>query len=223
MVSKIIAVLSLFVLSIGLLQAQEVIMNVPSADVVGSGHIFMRADSFYTQNPAYFSENANFAVGLGHGLEVSTNFADMNHGISYITPGFKWQAYQNKSFTFYVGDQVTAPIAARSFGNNSYEAAAYTTHGFRLTGGSFQSTNATQAGNSAGFLAGLELPAKLFRSGWGIQPGLDWSSGRGSNGYTSLGVNITKKNFFISPGYMIGNPHSLDGAHQSFVMIGFTL
>lgn len=51
---------------------------------------------------------------------------------------------------------------------------------------------------------------------------VDYASGAGTNGYTSPGVMFSKKNFFISPGYMIANPHNPNGAHQSFVMIGDT-
>jgi hypothetical protein len=62
----------------------------------------------------------------------------------------------------------------------------------------------------------------MFKNGWMISPGADWASGSGANGYFSPGLMFSKKNFFVAPGYMIGNPHSTTGAHQSFVMIGYT-
>lgn len=201
--------------------AQEVIMNVPSADVVSAGHVFVRADSFYTQSPAYFEENANVAVGVGHGLELSLNGADLSHESRVVVPGFKW-ALKRGTFTGFVGDQVTLPVRG-IVGNNSYEALAWTRGNWRLTGGSFQSHNAVQFGNRAGVLAGVEWTAKTFRSGWALVPGIDWASGSGSNGYTSPGLMFMRKNFFFCPGYMIGNPGNKYGAHEAFVMIGTTI
>lgn len=220
--SNVLGAILLFVLSLGVF-GQEVIMNAPSADVPNQGHLFLRADSFYTQHPAYFSENSNFAFGVGHGLELSINQTDLNHDVTYVVPGFKWQVVKNKSFTVFVGDQVTAPINGKNYGNNAYEAVAWTKGNFRLTGGVFQSFNAVQEGNRAGALGGVEWTAKSFKNGWSLAPGIDWSSGAGTNGYTSVGLSFMKKSFFACPGYMIANPNNPNGAHQSFVMIGLTL
>lgn len=198
-------------------------MNIPSADVVNKAHVFLRADSFYTQHPSYFSETTNFAVGLGHGLELSANETDLNHGLTFVVPGFKWQVFNTGALSFYVGDQGTMAVNGRSYGNNSYEAAALKLGSVRLTGGSFQSFNSIKAGYRAGAMAGLEWNAVTFKNGWSLGPGADWSSGTGSNGYTSLGLGFAKKSFFVCPGYMIANPNNPYGAHQSFVMIGFTL
>jgi len=204
-------------------------MNQPSADVVDKGHLFVRSDSFYTQNPAYFFENVNFAYGLGHNLEVSLNSSDLAHSsdIWQIVPGVKWDAYKGKHLTLYVGDQYWKPVANNIIyhnGNVTYEAAAlkFFKGRLRLTGGSFQSHNAYQLGNRAGAIGGVEYSLHTFKNGWSLGPGIDYASGRGINGYTSPGLNIMKGNFFICPGYMIGNPHNLNGAHQSFVMIGYT-
>jgi hypothetical protein len=207
--------------------SQEVIMNQPSADVVDKGHLFVRSDSFYTQKPAYFFENVNFAYGLGHNLEVSLNSSDLAHGsdIWQIVPGIKWAPIKTKNFEIYVGDQYWKPVSNFTYyhnGNVSYEAAALKAGNWRFTGGVFQSYNAYAPGNRAGAIGGVEWMAKMFKNGWMIAPGVDYGSGAGTNGYTSPGVMFQKKNFFICPGYMIANPHNPNGAHQSFVMIGDT-
>ena len=210
-------------------KAQEVIMNQPSADVVATGKLFVRSDSFYTQDPAFFEQNVNFAYGLFKNFEVSMNGVDISHTHTQdvIVPGFKWAIINNDDFTFYVGDQYWKPVANNIIyhnGNVTYEAAAlkFLKGRLRLTGGSFQSHNAYQLGNRAGAIGGVEYTLHTFKNGWMLAPGIDYASGRGINGYTSPGLNIMKGNFFICPGYMIGNPHNLNGAHQSFVMIGYT-
>ena len=209
--------------------AQEVIMNQPSADVVAQGKLFVRADSFYTQAPAFYEENVNFAYGLFKNFEVSLNGADISHTHTQaaIVPGFKWAIINNDNFTLYVGDQYWKPVANNILyhnGNVTYEAGAFKFKNgrLRITAGTFQSHNAYQLGNRAGAIGGVEYSLHTFKNGWSLGPGIDYASGRGINGYTSPGLNIMKGNFFICPGYMIGNPHNLNGAHQSFVMIGYT-
>jgi hypothetical protein len=210
-------------------QAQEVIMNQPSGDIVAPGHFFVRSDSFYTQSPAFFQQNVNFAYGVRKNLEVSLNDVNISHTHSQnvLVVGAKYALINNENFEFYVGDQYWKPVANNLVyhnGNVTYEAAAFHfDHSkLRITAGSFQSHNAYQLGNRAGAIGGVEYTLHTFKNGWMIAPGIDYASGRGLNGYTSPGLNIMKGNFFICPGYMIGNPHNPNGAHQSFVMIGYT-
>jgi len=210
-------------------EAQEVIMNQPSGDIVAQNHLFVRSDSFYTQDPAFFQQNINFAYGVYKNLEVSLNGVDISHTHTQavIVPGFKYALVNNEDFEFYVGDQYWKPVANNILyhnGNVTYEAAAFhlANGKLRVTAGSFQSHNAYQLGNRAGAIGGVEYTLHTFKNGWVLAPGIDYASGRGINGYTSPGLNIMKGNFFICPGYMIGNPHNLNGAHQSFVMIGYT-
>lgn len=149
---------------------QEVIMNVPSADVPNAGHVFVRSDSFYTQNPAFFMENFNVAVGLGHGLEASINgtgLAHYNYMIS-VVPGVKYQFYRGKNLTLYVGDQVTRPVRNTSYdvGNFLYTGAAYKIGSFRFTGGAWHSVNSVQLGQRAGAMGGIEWMSKPLYKGW---------------------------------------------------------
>jgi hypothetical protein len=218
----------LFVVLSGIGYAQEVNMNQPSADIVDKGKVFVRSDEFYTQSPANFDENLNLAFGLGHNFELSLNGANAFGRASmpsFLVPGFKWAPIKTKNFEIFVGDQFWKPVTnIGSFhnGNVTYEAAAYKVGNFRFTGGTFQSINAYAQGNRAGALGGVEWMAKMFKNGWAISPGVDYASGAGSNGYTSPGVMFSKGNFFVAPGYMIANPHNPNGAHQSFVMTGYT-
>jgi hypothetical protein len=223
---------------------QEVIMNQPSADIVGAGHLFVRSDSFYTQHPAYFEQFINFAYGLptgkDHPLEISVNGSDLAHGstVWQVVPGLKFAVAKSKGYDdghgveFYVGDQYWQPVANKtmwhivpgySHGNVSYEAFAYKPNGsWRFTAGSYQSSNVYRPGFTSGAIGGIEYMTKPLYKGWMLGPGIDYASGSGSNGYASPGLSFMKGNFFLCPGYMIGNPHAMMGAHQSFVMIGYT-
>lgn len=226
-VGEVVAfMIAMFLLTIVSAHGQEVIMNVPSADVVAKGHVFVRADSFYTQHPAFYTENFNLAVGIGHGLELSVNgtgLAHYNDTIS-VVPGIKYAFYKTKNLTVFAGDQLTRPVRNTPYdvGNFAYAGAAYTYGKFRFTGGAWQSVNAVQIGQRAGGMGGVEWNMHTFKNGWMIAPGVDYASGAGMNGYTSPGLNIMKGNFFICPGYMIANPKNMNGAHQSFVMVGYT-
>src|SRR5271157_672816 len=229
MLRKFLAMVVLVLSAACASQAQEVIMNQPSADVVAKGKLFVRSDSFYTQDPAFFEQNINTAYGLFKNFEVSLNSVNVSHTTSQvvIVPGFKWAIINNDNFTLYVGDQYWKPVANNILyhnGNVTYEAAAFKFYKgrLRLTAGSFQSHNAYSLGNRAGAIGGAEYTLHTFKNGWSLAPGVDYASGAGINGYTSPGLNIMKGNFFICPGYMIGNPHNPNGAHQSFVMIGYT-
>jgi hypothetical protein len=205
---------------------QEVIMNQPSADVVDAGKLFVRSDSFYTQTPAYFFQQINFAYGVGHNCEISVNGNDLAHNntVYAVIPGFKCALVKTKNFELYVGDQYWKPVANLTYhnGNVSYEAVAYKVGDWRFTAGSFQSVNAYRSGTTAGAIGGIEYSHNITKN-WQIAPGVDYASGSGSNGYVSPGLGfVYKMNFFVCPGYMIGNPHAVAGAHQSFVMIGYT-
>src|SRR5271157_1470782 len=229
MFRRIMAVAVLVLAAVCATQAQEVIMNQPSADVVAKGHLFVRSDSFYTQSPAFFQQNVNFAYGVAKNLEVSLNDVNVSHTTrqNVIVAGVKYAIINNDNFTLYVGDQYWKPVANNIVyhnGNVTYEAAAFKFKGgkLRITAGSFQSHNAYSLGNRAGAIGGVEYTLHTFKNGWMIAPGVDYASGAGINGYTSPGVNFMKGNFFICPGYMIANPKNPNGAHQSFVMIGYT-
>jgi hypothetical protein len=216
-----VSVLLFLLMGVPLL-AQETVVNIPSADITPANHLFVRSDSFYTQSPSYFVETGNFSYGLGHGLELSTNVTNLTHSASiFAVPGFKW-AIKRGDFSFFVGDQIAVPMNTGEVGNTSYEAVAWSKERIRLTAGSFQSYDAVQAGNRMGALLGLEWTMKTFHDGWALTPQADWASGAGSNGYVSLALAFMKGSFFASPGYMIGNPHNLYGAHQYLFMTGYT-
>lgn len=202
-------------------------MNQPSADIVNKGHVFLRFDEFYTQKPAFYQENLNAAVGVTKNLELSvnnTNAFNRSPVSDSLVFGFKYAPVKTKHFELFVGDQYVQPLTNKSFsrGDIVYEAVAVMAGDWRLTGGSYQSHNGVQLGNRAGVLAGIEYSTKPFKNGWSLGPGVDYATGAGSNGYLSPGLSFMKKTFFICPGYMIGNKHSTTGAHQSFVMVGYT-
>lgn len=227
---KLLFAIPAFCLLLAPAYAQEVIMNQPSADTTPKGHVFVRADEFYSQAPSFYQENLNLAVGLVGNFELSLDASNAFNRAplaASLVAGFKYAPYKGKHLTIYVGDQFIQPLtnkfsAGFSQGNISYEAAALSVGSFRFTGGSFQSHDGVALGNRAGAIGGIEWMAKKFKNRWSIMPGIDYASGAGINGYASLGLMFAKGNFFACPGYMIANPHNPNGAHQSFLMIGST-
>lgn len=205
-------------------------MNQPSADTAPKGHVFVRADEFYTQAPSFYQQNINLAVGLTGNFELSlnaTNAFNRAPMAASLVAGFKYAPYKGKHLTVYVGSQFIQPLTNKSFagfsqGNISYEAVAFSVRSFRFTGGSFQSHDGVTLGNRAGVIGGIEWMVKRFENGWSIMPSIDYASGAGTNGYASPGVMFAKGNFFFCPSYMIANPNNMNGAHQSFLMVGHT-
>jgi len=210
--------------------AQEVIMTQPSADTAPKGRVFARADGFYTQAPSFYQENLNLAVGLAGNFELSLNASNaFNRApmVGSLVAGFKYVPYKGRHLRVYVGDQFIQPLTNKSSagfsqGNISYEALALSVGSFRFTCGSFQSHDGVALGNRAGAIGGIEWMARTFENGWSIMPSIDYASGAGTNGYVSPGLMFAKGNFFACPGYMIANPHNMNGAQQSFLMVGYT-
>lgn len=203
---------------------QELIMSQPSADVVAMGHYFVRSDTFYTQSPVSLIENLNVAYGLIPNLEVSlngTNVLTRFPTSGAVVAGFKYITHKSKYMTIYVGHQVIQPLDNLPRGNLSYQATAITVGNFRITTGAFQSVNAVAPGERTGAIGGIEWTKQISKN-WMVGPAVDYASGAGTNGYTSIGLNIMAKKLMISPGYMIANPKNPNGAHQSFVMVGYT-
>jgi hypothetical protein len=206
--------------------AQQTIMNVPSADVTDKGHVYFRGDSFYQPSPAAYNFNGNFAFGLGHNFEIDLNGMNLVHPNqqSSVMPGFKWDAYKGKSLTLYVGDQFTQPVTNKLYsrGNFVYAAVAYTKGNLRLTGGAWGSQNSFAPGNRNGALAGVEYTAKTFKNGGSLVPTYDFESGSGLNGYSSFGVMIYPiKRLMILPAYDVGNTGTTKGNHFAALFIGF--
>jgi hypothetical protein len=228
---KLLFAIAAFCLLLAPAYPQEVIMNQPSADSAPKGHIFVRADEFYTQAPSFYLENLNLAIGLADNFELSLNANNAYNRAplaASLVAGFKYAPYKGRHLTVYVGDQFIQPLTNKSSagfsqGNISYEAAAISVGSFRFTGGSFQSHDGVALGNRSGAIGGIEWMAKKFKNGWSIMPCIDYASGAGMNGYASPGLMFAKGNFFASPGYLIANPHNPNGAHQLFLMVGYTL
>src|SRR5258708_1401039 len=129
MLRRILAVVVLVLAAACASHAQEVIMNQPSGDIVAPHHLFVRSDSFYTQSPAYFFQQVNFAYGVTKNLEVSLNANDLAHGrtIWVVVPGVKYALVNNSNFEFYVGAQYWKPVGNFTGYHNgvvTYEAAA---------------------------------------------------------------------------------------------------
>lgn len=223
----LIALLLLLILfGAGKANAQQTIMNVPSADVTDKGHVYFRADSFYQPSPALYSLNGNFAVGLGHNFEIDLNGMNLVHPNqqSAVMPGFKWDVYKGKSLTLYVGDQLMLPVTNKQYsqGNFVYYAAAYTKGNLRITGGAWDSQNSFAPGNRNGALAGVEYTAKTFKNGGSIVPTFDYESGNGLNGYQSYGVMVYPiKRLMILPAYNVGNSGATKGNHFAALFIGW--
>ena len=215
----------------GKTQAQQTIFNVPTADILDKGKVYVELDaSFKTNNQDALQRFSSFVprivVGAGNNVEVGLNITgNLNPGTDTTTfvPSVKWKFYQNKKkdLTVFAGNNFYIPVRNRSykFGIYSYVAVAKTINKTRLTAGGFLfsknvvAPNAVRGGGQ--FAVEQTINSKLTLAA-------DWFTGKHANGYFSSGVIYKphpKLTAYLS--YSIGNADANKGNHYFLFELGY--
>lgn len=203
-----IVILSLF-LTQNKLFAQQTIFNVPSADVLEKGQIFLQHESQFSGDFGLFTNYASYGIGKYTELDLTLfGVGTKNIRNEVLGVGFKTALPIHKEsetkFTF--GNII--PISLRGNGVGGYTYSHLSTRlpklKTRLTSGVLVGTTTLFGRDFVCFIAGVEQPlTKRF----GLI--MDWHSGKHANGflipgfYYSLGHNIT-----LWAGYQIPNNRS---------------
>lgn len=202
--------------------AQQTIFNVPSADILDKGKVYLELDATFRFNDTrslnkFSSAVLRAVVGTGGNVEIGLNLTgNINPGADATTlaSAVKWRAYNNdeKGLAIVVGDNLLVPVRNKTYrvGNYAYAQISKTikeTNGTRLTAGGYYFTKkvVSKAARGGGQFS-LEQPVNKS-----LTVAADWFTGRHSAGYFTPGV-IFKPHPRLTGylGYSIGNdnPHS---------------
>ena len=236
MSSLAIAVFTSFVVTLllgGEARAQQTIFNVPTADVLDKGSVYVEVDaSFKTNDQDALRKFSGFVprlvIGVGNNVEVGLNVTgNIQPGADSTTlvPTIKWKFYQSekRKVVLFGGTNVYIPVRNRAYdvGTYSYVAVSKTINKMRLTAGGFVASKNVFAPNAVrgGGQFGLEhaVNSKLTIAA-------DWITGRHTNGYFTPGV-IYKPHPKVTTywSYSIGNDRASSGNHFFLFELGYNL
>ena len=211
--------------------AQQTVFNVPSADVLDRGKVYVELDAAFKFNDQesqnrFSSFVPRGVVGTGGNVEVGLNVTgNINPGADSTTlvPAVKYRFYQNekKKVALFAGTNFYIPVRNRSykFGTYSYVAAAKTFNKTRFTAGGFvysKSVVASNASRGGGqFAVEHTLNDKFTLAA-------DWLTGKHANGYFTPGI-IYKPHPKVTSyfSYSIGNANASKGNHYFLFELGY--
>ena len=232
MFNKNFAILVLFIAAFVLTaKAQQTVFNVPTADVLDRGKVYVELDAaFKFNNDDALNRFSSFVprivVGAGKNIEVGLNVTgNINPGADSTTlvPTAKWRFYQNekKKIALFGGTNFYIPVRNRSykFGTYSYVAAAKTFNKTRLTAGGFVYSKNVVAPNAARGGGQFAIEHAVNDK---FTLAADWQTGKHANGYFTPGV-IYKPHPKVTSyfSYSIGNTNASRGNHYFLFELGY--
>lgn len=220
-----------FLASAASISAQQTVFNVPTADVLDKGKVYVELDaSFKTNNTDALTKFSSFVprivIGTGGNVEIGLNLAgNVQPGADTTTlvPTVKWRFYQSekKGLAVFAGNNFYFPVRNRSyrFGTYTYTAVAKTINKTRLTAGAFVFSKNVVAPNAARgggqFAIEQTVNSKLTLAA-------DWFTGKHANGYFTPGI-IYKPHPKVTSyfSYSIGNADAGSGNHFFLFELGY--
>jgi hypothetical protein len=205
--------------------AQQTLFNVPSADVLEAGKVYIEEDNLWRSGR---SEDTFFTlrgvVGLGEQAEAGVNlggFVASDRSIPTATAAVKWQPYHSTIWSLTTGVHGLFFLRGSADGSPSahvYAHAAWTPRdGTRVTAGGWYATSGfADVGVTKGVLAGVEqriAPSLNFQA--------DWYSGRNGLGYFTPGFALTLGKWVLYGGWSLknGEPHE----NAALIEVGLNL
>ncbi|MEK7723442.1 MAG: hypothetical protein AAB336_03770 [Acidobacteriota bacterium] len=214
--------------------AQQTIVNVPSADVLDKGKVYVEFDASYKFNSNTTNTVNKFSsfvprvvVGIGSKIEVGMNLVgNIQPGADSTTvvPTIKAKVYDKESWAIVTGANVYIPVRNRAYNIGSYtylQASKTLKSNTRLTFGAYHASKnvfASQA-QRAGGQFGIE---QTINSKFSV--GADWITGKHAGGYvTPVFTYKPHPKVAIYQGYSIGNADANRGNHFFYTAIGINL
>jgi hypothetical protein len=214
--------------------AQQTIVNVPSADVLDKGKVYVELGSVYkfNTNPTntvnkFSSFVPRVVVGIGNKIEVGMNLiGNIQPGADATTvvPTIKAKVYDKESWSIVTGANIYIPVRNRAYNVGSYtyvQASKSFKSNTRLTFGGYHTSKNVFAAQAqrAGGQFGIE---QSINSKFSI--GADWITGRHAAGYvTPVLTYKPHPKVAIYQGYSIGNADANRGNHFFYTAIGINL
>jgi len=194
-------------------RAQQTLFNVPSADVLEAGKLYLEEDNLWRPGrpeDTYFT--ARGVVGLGSDVESGVNlggFVAQGRSVPTATLALKWQPLRAGPWSVTGGVHGLFYLRGSADGSPSGHAYAHTAwtpaDGTRVTAGVWYATSGyAAAGVTKGVLAGFEQ-----HIGSKVVVQADWYSGTNSLGYFTPGLALTLGNWVLYGGWSLknGEPH----------------
>ena len=194
------------------LRAQQTIFNVPSADVLAAGKVYVEADElFRPTDPRFSSTTVRGVVGVAPLIEAGVNFGGLSSPgpvIPTATVALKIQPVRAGDFTLTAGGYGLFYLEGRRDGNPAGLGYGFVSYrlpnlGTRVElGGWYSSAGYAGPASTGGMLASLEQPLPGIE---GLALAADWWSGENSIGYASPGLIYTFGRWTAYAGYSIKN------------------
>lgn len=196
--------------------AQQTLFNVPSADVLEPGKLYLEEDSLWRPGrpeDTYFTLRA--VAGLGGAVEAGVNLGGLaaeGRSAPAAILAVKWQPLHASRWAVTTGINGQFFLRGSRDGSPSahaYAHAAWTpVEGTRFTGGVWYATSGyADTGVTKGVLGGIEqrLSSTLVFQA-------DWYSGRNGLGYLTPGFAWTIDQWVVYAGYSVKNGDSNENA-----------
>ncbi|HVN76798.1 MAG TPA: hypothetical protein VMT19_10810 [Thermoanaerobaculaceae bacterium] len=194
-------------------RAQQTLFNVPSADVLEAGKLYLEEDNLWRPGrPDDTYLTARAVVGLGCNLESGVNlggFVVRGRTVPTGTLELKWQPLHTSEWSVTGGVQGLFYLRGGADGSPSaqlYGHAAWVPRdGTRITAGAWYATSGfADVGVTRGVLAGFEQ--RIARS---LNFQADWFSGGNGIGYFTPGFALTLGKWVLYGGWSLknGEPH----------------
>lgn len=211
--------------------SQQTVFNVPTADVLDSGKVYVELDaSFKINDQAAQNKFSSFVprvvVGTGGNVEVGLNLTgnvQPGNDSTTLVPTVKWRFYQNKKkdLSLFGGTNFYVPVRNRSykFGTYSYLSAAKVINKTRLTAGAYVFTKNVVAPNAVRSGGQFAIEQTINDK---VSLAADWITGKHSNGYFTPGI-VYKPHPKVTTywSYSIGNANAKQGNHYFLFELGY--
>lgn len=220
---RLVGVALLLGLSAAAARGQQTIFNVPSADVLDPGKLYLEEDTLWRpQDPDFAVFTMRGVYGFGGHLEGGFNFG------GFVTPGrsiptavaaVKWQPLKEGAFALTVGAHGLFFLRGAADGEPSGFFYGHASYAFptntRITAGGWATTAGFAAPDSReGALVGLEQ-----KVGEHLNLIADWYSGKNGIGYFTPGISSAWGPWTLYAGYSIKNADSKGNA--GLIELGF--
>jgi hypothetical protein len=204
------------ILGVAVARGQQTIFNIPSADVLDKGKIYVEEDILWRpSDPDFAVFTARGVYGFGAGIEGGINVG------GFVTPGrstptatlaLKWQPVKAGNFALTVGAHGLFFLRGSQDGDPAGQFYAHASYSFptntRVTAGGWVATNGyAAASDRRGGLFALEqkLNDHLTLAG-------DWFTGKNGIGYLSPGIVSAWGKWTIYAAYTLKNGDSKGNA-----------
>ena len=209
---RLVGLAGISLLSSVAIPGQQTIFNVPTADILNRGKLYLETDWLWRPiEPRFSSGEIRAVYGTGNNVEVGLNlggFSPRGRSAIVAIPNVKWQPLHSDSVSLTAG--ILALFHAGGSGDNTpavlgyAHAATRLSIGTRMTAGAWlASSNYAGPDVAKGGLFALEQPIVS-----NVTLAADWYTGASGLGYATPGLIVTAGRWVLYASYTFKNGDS---------------